>query len=191
MVAADPSRSVNALSDAVLQRLAGKVVFQRGEAYARDGAVRELHSLPAQGDERIVLEATVQGSDRYEVRVAIDLHDQLQGRCDCPHARGGVFCKHQVALSLVLRQALIGEAPKTADTSVGSLASKRAATLARKASDLQTFLKAQAPDALADRLWNWAQGDRKLMADLKAWAVQSQAGDDPKALQAAITELLR
>ena len=192
MAAPDTSRWVDALSDAVLQGLAGEAVFHRGEGYARDGSVREPEMSPLEEGERIALEAAVQGSERYEVRVAIGRHDQLQGRCDCPHAGDGFFCKHQVALSLVLRGVLLGEAPNGGElTHTESPANKRAQTQARKAIDLQAFLKAQPADALAGRLWDWAQGDRKLMADLKAWAAQSQAGNDPTALQTAITELLR
>lgn len=192
MAAPDPSRWVDALSDAVLQRLAGEAVFRRGEVYARDGSVQEPEMSPLEDGERIALEATVRGTDRYEVRVAIDRRDRLHGRCDCPHAGDGFFCKHQVALSLVLRGVLSGEPPNGGDSaSTDSPASKRAKTQVRKATDLQAFLKAQPPEALSARLWDWAQGDRKLMADLKAWAAQSQAGDDPKALQTAITELLR
>lgn len=190
--AADPSRWVDALSDAVLQRLAGEAVFRRGVGYARDGSVREPEMSPLEDGERIALEATVRGTDRYEVRVAIDQRHRLHGSCDCPHAGDGFFCKHQVALSLVLRGVLLGEPSTGGDpASTESPASKRAKTQARKATDLQAFLKAQPTQALSARLWDWAQGDRKLMADLKAWAAQSQAGDDPKALQAAITELLR
>jgi hypothetical protein len=192
MAAPDTSRWVDALSDAVLQGLAGEAVFHRGEGYARDGSVREPEMSPLEDDESIALEATVRGTDRYEVRIAIDRHDQLHGRCDCPHAGDGFFCKHQVALSLVLRGVLLGQPPSDGDlASTESPASKRAKTQARKATDLQAFLQAQAPEALSARLWDWAQGDRTLMADLKAWAAQSQAGNDPTALQTAITELLR
>jgi len=192
MAGANPSRWVDALSDAVLQRLAGEAVFRRGEVYARDGSVRDPEMSPLEDGERIALEATVRGTDRYEVRVAIDRRDRLHGRCDCPHAGDGFFCKHQVALSLVLRGVLLGEPPSEGDpAAIESPASKRAKTQARKASDLQAFLKAQPNEALSARLWDWAQGDRELMADLKAWAAQSQAGDDPRALQTAITDLLR
>ena len=56
---------------------------------------------------------------------------------------------------------------------------------------LHVFLRGQDASALAQRLWAWAQTDRSLMAELKAWAAQSQAGDDPKAMKSAITDLLR
>jgi tetratricopeptide (TPR) repeat protein len=43
---------------------------------------------------------------------------------------------------------------------------------------------------LAQRLWDWAEADGDLMADLKAWAAQDQAHDNPMGLTEAITELL-
>lgn len=155
MAAPDPSHWVDALSDAVLQQLAGEAVFRRGEVYARDGSVQEPEMSPLEDGERIALEAMVRGTDRYEVRVAIDRRDRLHGRCDCPHAGDGFFCKHQVALSLVLRGVLLGEPPTGGDSaSTESPASKRAKTQARKATDLQDFLKAQPPEALSARLWD-------------------------------------
>ena len=56
---------------------------------------------------------------------------------------------------------------------------------------LQDFVKKQSALDLAQRLWAWAEADSDLMADLKAWAAQDQARDNPKALTEAIAELLR
>lgn len=52
---------------------------------------------------------------------------------------------------------------------------------------LQRFVQAQSAPALAERLWNWAQNEPELMADLQLWA----ASEDPQALRVAITELLK
>lgn len=68
---------------------------------------------------------------------------------------------------------------------------KRAKTQANSRVSLQDFVKNQSAADLAKRLWDWAEADRDLMADLKAWAAQDQARDNPKALTEAITELLR
>lgn len=56
---------------------------------------------------------------------------------------------------------------------------------------LQDFVKNQSAADLAKRVWDWAEADRDLMADLKAWAAPDKARDNPKALTEAITELLR
>lgn len=55
---------------------------------------------------------------------------------------------------------------------------------------LQRFVQGQSAPALAERLWAWAENDRGLMAELKAWAIEHNAAGDPKALRSAITELL-
>ena len=55
---------------------------------------------------------------------------------------------------------------------------------------LQDFVKKQSAIDLAQRLWDWAEADGDLMADLKAWAAQDQAHDNPMGLTEAITELL-
>lgn len=191
MAQTELARWVNVVSDEALQTLAGHAVFTRGQAYARDGSVQEPEMSPLRDQEVIALEASVRGTHRYQVRVAIGRRDPLRGECDCPHAADGFFCRHQVALSLVLRAVLSGEAPDGEKPVPTVPATPRAQTLARKAADLQAFLAAQPAEALAGRLWAWAQGDRHRMAELKAWAAQAQAADDPKALQTAITELLR
>lgn len=191
MSTGEQARWLAALSDASLTRQAGPAVLGRGQAYARDGSVQEPEMSPLQGRERIALEAQVQGSDRYDVRVAIDHRDSLSGACDCPHAADGFFCKHQVALALVLRDVVSGLAPGTGDSATDAPAVPGRPAKARQADDLQAFIKAQPAAALAGRLWAWAQSDRHLMAELKAWAAQAQSADDPKALQTAITELLR
>jgi len=187
----EQARWLAALSDATLTRLAGPTVLGRGKTYARDGSVREPEMSALQGRERIALAAQVQGSERYDVRVAIDDRAALLGACNCPHAADGFFCKHQVALALVLRDVVSGLAFSAGDAVPDAPAIPGAPVKTRKANDLQAFIKTQSAEALSARLWAWAQRDRHLMADLKAWAVQTQAVDDPKALQTAITELLR
>ena len=74
----------------------------------------------------------------------------------------------------------------------GELASdERQRTIAARQDAVQVFLRGQDASALAQRLWAWAQTDHSLMAELKAWAAQSQTGDDPTAMKTAITDLLR
>ncbi len=63
-------------------------------------------------------------------------------------------------------------------------------TQAGKRDALRVFVEGQSASALAQRLWAWAEMDHNLMVDLQAWAAQSQANGDPKAMKAAITDLL-
>jgi len=80
-------------TDADLRRLAGGRSYERGDGY-RD-AVAEVGELP----DGVV--ATVHGSASYRVRL-YDRDGRLAGDCSCPHGQDGAFCKHCVAVGLIL-----------------------------------------------------------------------------------------
>lgn len=183
----------SALSDASLRDEAGDGVFKRGQTYAGSGAVQEPELAYPQDGACIELRATVMGAQLYTCEVGVTEDDEVQGDCDCPHAGDGYFCKHQVALALTLRGLLGGDAAARdpqAQKKVAA-AAKRAQTPTDNHETLKLFVQGQSAAALAQRLWQWAGHDRDLMADLKAWAAQSRAADDPKALKTAISELLK
>lgn len=185
---------LSALSDSALLVQAGPSVFDRGQTYASSGAIRNPTIPPLEPDEAIALEAVVQGTKPYHTRVWVDVHDGLlSGDCDCPHADDGYFCKHQVAMALTLRGIMGGEAPKPdpAATKKVAAAAKRAETQAKNREALRQFLHQQSAEALAERLWLWAEDDRHRMAELKSWYTQSNSGHDPKALKSAISDILR
>jgi uncharacterized Zn finger protein len=66
--------------------------FGRGERYYERGAVTDVERVDDQ------LEATVQGSRPYEVRVTFADGSYATGQCDCPD--DAVPCKHIVAAVL-------------------------------------------------------------------------------------------
>ena len=181
------------LSDDALRRLSGAAVFVRGQTYASSGAIEELHTPELEPGEQTALCAVVQGTQTYQVRVCIDADDELDGECDCPHAQDGNFCKHLVAVCLAWRGELGGAAPAQDPQAVKKVAAvaKRARTQASNREALQRFVQGQSADALAERLWDWAENDRDLMAELKAWSAEHSAAGDPKALRSAIATLLR
>jgi uncharacterized Zn finger protein len=80
-------------SDADLRRLAGDRSYGRAAGYL--DAVGALDELPDGGT------AVVYGSEQYRVRLS-GRDGRLVGECDCPHGRDGAFCKHCVAVGLVL-----------------------------------------------------------------------------------------
>ena len=98
---------IAALSDSALCRASSAAIFQRGKTYATSGAVQVLSEEP--GDTPAIY-AQVAGSDTYETEVWIH-EGEVEGACDCANAQDGWFCKHQVALALVWRERLSGEAP--------------------------------------------------------------------------------
>ena len=181
-----------ALSDAAILEEAGPTVFKRGQTYAASGAVQEPElSYPTAGG--VLLCATVMGTQPYTCEALVTPTDELAGDCDCPHAMDGYFCKHQVALALTLRGLLGGDATQQTPEAQKKVAAaaKRAQTQASNRQSLQDFVKAQSADVLAGRLLQWAERDRYLMADLKAWAAQAQAGQDPAAIKKVVGELLK
>ena len=181
------------LSDAALRQLSGTAVFARGQTYAASGAIETLEEPALAPGEQAALQAVVQGTQAYQVRVWLDEDDDLDGECDCPHAQDGNFCKHLVALCLAWRGELGGEAPvpDAQATRKVAAAAKRARTQASNRDALRGFVQAQSAEVLAERLWAWAENDRDLMADLKAWQAEHSAGSDTKALRGAIGDLLR
>ncbi|MDA8522211.1 SWIM zinc finger family protein [Acidovorax sp. NCPPB 4044] len=184
---------LSCLSDAALQRMSGSAVFGRGRTYAVSGAIETLEASAPRPGEQAALAAVVHGTQAYRVRVWIDADDELDGACNCPHAQEGNFCKHLVALSLAWRAEQGGEAAPSDPEAARKVtaAAKRAHTQAERREALHRFVGQQTARDLAERLWSWAERDSDLMADLKAWAAEQQAEDDPKALRGAITDLLK
>jgi len=82
------------LDEELLAELAGPASFARGVQYAADGAVVRLRVV---GD---VVEATVQGTHAYRVRLSVDAGGQVECSCSCPAAADGACCKHCVAVGL-------------------------------------------------------------------------------------------
>jgi hypothetical protein len=191
-VNAHPEKAA-ALSDVVLRNLAGAAVFARGQTYASGDSVQDAKLSFSDDEKTITLQATVEGTQPYSVDVVVNEDDDVAGDCDCPHAQDGYFCKHQVALALVLRGMLGGVAPALDPAAQKKVAAsaKRAKTQASNRASLQDFVNQQSAADLAQRLWSWAELDRNLMADLKGWAAQAQATDDPQSVTQAMAELLR
>jgi uncharacterized Zn finger protein len=183
MARAEPP--LRALAEDSLRVQAGDAVFARGERYWRDGAVELLH------DEGKQARFEVQGSDRYSVLLQLG-RSGVDGECTCPHAADGHFCKHMVAAALLWRQSLLGEAePAPAAAPTQQRVAKALQTRAANAKALSDFLAQQPAAELARRLWQRAQQDRDLMAEIKGWAAAAAATADPRALRRAVDELLK
>lgn len=176
-----------------LERYAGASVYGRGQAYARDGAVSGL--VTSFEDETLCARAMVAGTHDYAVQWRIGSDGASSVSCDCPHAQDANFCKHQVAVGLILHADLAGEA-LAVDAQAGqkrAAAARRGQTQAAHRRDLLDFLGQQNAAALAERLWHWAEQDRALMADLQAWASLARLSAGTIAaseLKPAITQLL-
>ncbi len=78
-----------------LQRLANSKSFSRGQSYYRSGCVIDTVK---KGNN---FEATVMGSDDYDVSIKTDGSEIIGYSCSCPYDWGGI-CKHIVALGLAI-----------------------------------------------------------------------------------------
>ncbi|KVD78939.1 hypothetical protein WS62_28385 [Burkholderia sp. ABCPW 14] len=82
------------LTLAEVQSLADTKTFARGKAYFHDGAVSRLEVRDG------AARASVRGTHRYQVELAVDDDGELAYDCNCPVGDDGVFCKHAVAVAL-------------------------------------------------------------------------------------------
>ncbi|WP_410658447.1 SWIM zinc finger domain-containing protein [Amycolatopsis sp. lyj-112] len=76
-----------------LRGQAGDMSFARGAKY--------LEAVETLDDVAGGVTAVVTGTDRYIVRLR-DVDGELVGECTCPHAADGFFCKHCVAVGLLV-----------------------------------------------------------------------------------------
>jgi len=82
------------LTLAEVQSPADTKTFARGKAYSHDGAVSRLEERDG------AVHASVRGTHRYRVELAVDDDGELAYDCTCPVGDDGVFCKHTVAVAL-------------------------------------------------------------------------------------------
>lgn len=126
-------------TDLLLHR-AGAKSYWRGLAY-RDN-VLDLHI------HRRHVAALVRGGDDYAVSLAWS-DTQLVGECSCPHGIQGFFCKHCVAVGLVLLERGASVPPPDAEDV-----------------ELRTHLLSLPQQALVELLYDHAVQDRTLHAKI-------------------------
>jgi hypothetical protein len=151
---------VAALSDSALRRASNSAIFQRGRTCASSGAVDVASEEP--GDTPVI-RATVTGTGTEPYATEVWIHEgEVGGVCDCANAQEGWFCKHQVAVALIWRERLCGEAPIIDAQALNKVEAnpKRAQTLKERQQALKEFLHSQPASVLADRLLGL--GDRDL-----------------------------
>ncbi len=85
---------IDVLTLQAIQALADARTFARGMAYFHGGAVGLLDA------DEYEARASVQGTQRYRVRLAAAPDGELDYECDCPVGDEGTFCKHAVAVAL-------------------------------------------------------------------------------------------
>lgn len=127
---------MHTLTTALLRHKAGAKSYWRGLTY-RDSVTHLLmHNRH--------VAAKVMGTDHYDVELAWD-GTQLVGECSCPHGEQGFFCKHCVAVGLVLLEQGRTLPPPDAEDE-----------------ELREHLRSLDPDVLAELLYEHAGRDRAL-----------------------------
>lgn len=154
-------------TDEDLRRLAGARSYERGLGYLT--AVSRLEV----GETAIT--ATVDGTDAYEVELTEDGVGPLTGWCDCPYGQEGNFCKHCVAVGLVV----LGQAD--------SVPRQRASATGRTEL-LSSWLKSRTREELLALLQEHLAEDRDLRRRLELRA--AAAGEDTGIVRERILSLL-
>lgn len=146
-----------------LRRRAGEPSFRRGVGYLT--AVESIDDVPGG------VVATVQGTDTYTVRLRRD-DGGLTGECTCPYGAEGAFCKHCVAVGLLL----IEDGAPLADVP-----------------DLRGYLHSLDHDELAELLLRYAEREPAVYRELALRAARpvSGAGPDVTALRRRLDATLR
>ena len=132
------------IDETLLIRLAGARAFGRGLHCFEEGRISGIESTESRTT------AIVHGCHQYNVRLR-HTHRMLEGACDCSASDGIDFCKHCVAVALVLHER---QAPtKSMD--------KRSALR-----EIRRYLSQKTHEGLIEELISLAKQDRELRNDL-------------------------
>lgn len=138
--------------------MAGGRSFERGLLYAANGRVGRRTATETS------VKAKVRGSASYQVKLWLDEgdDDEQAYECSCPMGRDGSFCKHAVALALVVTDAV-------ADPSQQGEA----------VIDVRAYLQGLDPEALVDLLVERANEDDIFDARLRMSAARATTTGAP------------
>jgi uncharacterized Zn finger protein len=159
--------------------LAGPAVYGRGVDYFRSGRVEP----EAGGESR--LRATVRGSVPYTVELWVD-GGRPEWSCTCPFAEDGSFCKHGVAVALLLDPAAMDVLPEEPAPPVAASRADEAGLLAEHVDGLdrgrlvELVLEAADQDwQLRERLLAQARAARGQGPDVAVWRGRIDAAFTP------------
>ena len=137
-----------------LRALAWQRSFERGAGYAADGRVKRLKV------EREEATATVRGTQPYRVRLWIE-DGESAFSCTCPVGADGLFCKHCVAVGLVMHEAATG-------------ARAHPARRRRAVDHVRAYLEGQDKARLIDLVMAQADDDELLRGRLEVEAARAR-----------------
>ncbi len=127
--------------------------FERGVLYAAEGRVIK-RTMTASN-----VKAKVRGTSTYQVRLSLDDDDEPAYDCTCPVGQDGRFCKHAVAVALVVSETVPDPGQET-----------------EQAIDVRDYLEGLDHQALVDLLVERAAEDDLFDARLRMDAARTTAG---------------
>jgi uncharacterized Zn finger protein len=153
-----------------LRAFAGERSFERGAGYAADGRVKRLKVGDAEAS------ANVRGTQTYRVRLWLEDGEPMFS-CTCPVAADGRFCKHCVAVGLVVADPLAATTPGTRK---------------KAAEELRAYLEGLGNSRLVDLVMAQADEDELLRGRLEAEAARARGvGIDLKDYRRAIRQVMK
>ncbi|WP_427312140.1 SWIM zinc finger family protein [Cupriavidus sp. H39] len=155
--------------------------FNRGKAYFHDGAVSRLEEHEA------AVRATVSGTHRYSVELAVAVNGRLAYGCNCPIGDQGIFCKHAVAVALAWLENSGAEVFHPEEPTREKKPRKKRKTYGEV---IREYVATLDKDALQDLLLEAVEHDRTLRDKLLIAARSAQASDFPS-MKAAVRQATR
>jgi uncharacterized Zn finger protein len=183
----DPTKKaawLSLISDANLKIQAGEKVFERGQGYLRENAVKNLKVTLDESDQLVVTSAVV-GTWKYAVKMKFESAGlDIKGGCGCPHSsEDGYFCKHQVATAMKVREQMASNAWSVKKMNVGDI---------EKGGFEKTraFLMKQTKEVLVSWMMEKSKKSQALRTDLKLWGLQKNVEFDEQTIEQSIQQLI-
>ena len=168
---------IDVLTLQAIQALADARTFARGMAYFHGGAVGLLDA------DEYEARASVQGTQRYRVRLAVGSGAELDYECDCPVGDDGSFCKHAVAVALSWLENAGEEVFVPGDKESAKPRKKRKTP----AEQIREYLETLSESALREWLMEAADRDAG-MRDKLLFSAKAGAGSDIAALKSVVRQ---
>lgn len=154
--------------------------FARGMAYFHDGVVSRLEEHEG------AVHASVRGTRRYRVKLAVADDGGLAYECNCPVGDDGIFCKHAVAVALAWLENS-GEEVFHAEETTPEKPRKKRKTYGDV---IREYVATLDQDALQELLLEAVEHDRTLRDKLLIAARSAQASDLPS-MRTAVRQATR
>ena len=168
---------IDVLTLQAIQALADARTFARGMAYFHGGAVGLLDA------DEYEARASVQGTQRYRVRLAVGSGAELDYECDCPVGDDGTFCKHAVAVALSWLENTGEEVFVPGDKESAKPRKKRKT----HAEQIREYLETLSESALREWLMEAADRDAGIR-DKLLFSAKAGAGSDIAALKSVVRQ---